>query len=157
MIFTSYRQYLKNCNLRTIMKKLALLFIILFSQLTNSQKKEEIYVYFDHGKGQEKFYQLTKNGLDKEMPNYYIFYDCQYVFLMFAVVKNDNSEIRIENKSLLKKQNVIQAEKLLKMDLNEASHIFDEKKVFIIDTEEFKKNKIVLREVRVVSSGVHEM
>ena len=129
----------------------------MLTQCSFSQKKEEIYVYFNHGKGQERFFQSTKNGLDKERPVYYIFYDSQSVYLIFAFAKIDNPEIRMEPKSLLKKANVITAEKLLSMDLLAAQEIFTGKKVFIIDTEEFKKDKIVLREVRVGSSLLYEM
>jgi hypothetical protein len=43
------------------------------------------------------------------------------------------------------------------MDLLAAGELFTGKKVFIIDTEEFNENKIVVREVRVGSSLPSEM
>jgi hypothetical protein len=139
------------------MIKLALFYIILLSQICFGQKKDEIYVYFDNGKGQERFCQSTKDGLDREKPSYYIFYDSQNVYLMFGFTKIDNPEVRIEKKSFLKNKNIVKANKLLNMDLLAAGELFTGKKVFIIDTEEFNENKIVLREVRVGSSLPSEM
>ncbi len=139
------------------MIKLALFYIILLSQICFGQKKDEIYVYFDNGKGQERFFQSTKDGLDREKPSYYIFYDSQNVYLMFGFTKIDNPEVRIEKKSFLKNKNIVKANKLLNMDLLAAGELFTGKKVFIIDTEEFNENKIVLREVRVGSSLPSEM
>jgi hypothetical protein len=89
------------------MIKLALFYIILLSQICFGQKKDEIYVYFDNGKGQERFFQSTKDGLDREKPIYYIFYDSQNVYLMFGFTKIDNPEVRIEKKSFLKNKNIV--------------------------------------------------
>ena len=37
------------------------------------RKSDTLYVYFDAGKGQEKFYNLTKAGPDLQNPLYYFF------------------------------------------------------------------------------------
>ena len=46
------------------MIKLALFYIILLSQICFGQKKDEIYVYFDNGKGQEISVSRLKRKLD---------------------------------------------------------------------------------------------
>jgi hypothetical protein len=131
------------------MNKLIVIFFLLIYQLNYSQKKEEVYVYFKHGKGQERLCQI-----EKEKPTLYIFHDDNSFHLVFGFVKLQNPEIRIENKSFIKKNNILYADELSNMGTSAALNSLNGKKIFIIDTEEFKKNKIVLREVRVYNDMI---
>jgi len=130
------------------MKKLIILITIVFSQFSFSQDNEEIYIYSDHGKGQEKFFQSVKDGLNRENPIYYVFYESLWSYLMMSFVKKDNPQVRIESKAFLKNENVIKADKLINLGLTESTRFLFNKKLFIIDTDEFDKKNITLREVR---------
>ncbi|MDI1254906.1 MAG: hypothetical protein PSV16_02305 [Flavobacterium sp.] len=129
---------------------------VLYAQKANSVKTyDTLYIYFNHGKGQEKFQEHIKSSDNKSNDAYYIYFNenkMNYILLGHLIV--DNPEVRHAKKSFLRKNKnkIIKASKLREYDLKEALSIIGSKIVYIIDEEDFHNGDILLREVRTGSS-----
>lgn len=56
----------------------------------------------------------------------------------------------------MRKSNIIKATKILEVGTIKTMKLFENKRIYIINPEQYKKNKIVLREVN-ASSGFYQM
>jgi hypothetical protein len=139
--------------------KQTLLSIIFFVSLccAAQDKHEELYILFDHGKGQEKFFNTTVNGLAKNNPIYTLMFGSQYIYLAFNAVPSDNLEVRNEKKNFLRNSNVIKAADLVKVGLDKSIEMVSGKKLYIIDVDEIQRNTIIVRQVNSHSSKPMEM
>lgn len=115
-----------------------LLFIIF--QTVAAQKEDEVIIHFN------KQYpgNVYKDTTQQDKVTYYIHY--RYI-QEYIVLDVKNSNERIENKSFLRKANVIKVSEILKIEPSTAIKLFENKKVYIINPQKSKKKKFVLQEV----------
>lgn len=130
------------------MKKIIFLLLLIF-QTVKAQKKDEIIVRFD------KVFpgNIYKDTTQQDKIKYFIDYKYNDEYIVLEII---NSIERIENKSFLRKANVLEVTEILELGTAETMKLFENKRVYIINPNVYKKNKIVLQEVK-ISSDFHQM
>lgn len=146
------------------MKKILLILLLLcvnalFSQsLENLKNTDTIYIYFNHCKNQEKFSQINIDNEKTGDIYFFYFNKSKESFLKCSHIYFLKPEIRKEKKSFLKRNKIINMNFKKKHNLNEIINVFNgNKKIYLIDKSDIKKNMLILKEVRVQSSIFYEM
>lgn len=130
------------------MKKLIILYFLINLTVGNAQENNEIFINLD------KDYPgiVSRDTLTPNKTTYRI----QYHNVKYIDLEPINSIGRVEKKSFVCKANVITVFKILNLGIIETMKLFENKKVFIIESRKNSKRKIVLREVN-VKSGFYEI
>ncbi len=147
------------------MKTIQIIFLFLsycaFSQKAeNIKTKDTIYVFYDGKKNQERTEYLIKfnDSVDKSLIYSYLdknhkkilFFHATY--LNFDDMDNNKKAIKTEKKCRFfrkNKQNVINADFFIKNGIEESYVFLQRKFIFLIDVNEKKGKKYLLKEVRV--------
>jgi len=119
---------------------------VIFSQnLENLKKADTLYIKFDHGKNQEKFFEGSIN------PFYiFFFHNSIYNQFRFKHLLTENYERITKQNIFLEKQKnkIIDGSFFSKYNTTELLDFFDKNRVlYIIDTDDFINDNIILKKV----------
>ncbi|CAC9973630.1 hypothetical protein [Flavobacterium panici] len=113
--------------------------------LENLKKSDTIYILFDHGKSQEKFFEGSIN------PFYtFFFHNSIYKQFRFKHPITENYERITKQNVFLKneKNKIIDGNFFSKYNTTELLDFFDNNRIlYIIDTDDFVDNNIILKKV----------
>ncbi|WP_426483383.1 hypothetical protein [Flavobacterium sp. 2] len=119
--------------------------IIHCQSLENLKKSDTVYILFDHGKNQEKFFEGSLN------PFYtFFFHNSIYKQFRFKHLISENYESITKQNVFLKKEKnkIIDGNFFYEYNTTELLDFFEKKRVlYIIDTDDFKNNDIILKKV----------
>ncbi len=134
--------------------KIQKIFIIIILFLNNivliAQEKNEIYVHFD----KEYPGKIIKDTSQTGNVTFYLEDSFPGEYLAFEVI---NGELKEKKKSFLRKANILKISNLLCLDWKEIVKVFENKKVYLIDSNQLKKKKVVIKELKVRTGISYEM
>ena len=150
--------------MKKIVNQISIIFCLLFFKLNYSQnwdsikKSNNVYIYFDHGEYQKiKDADLNYMKLFEETKVYELrFNEDNYVnFSERKYSDYDNVELKKEMERKFVKKNFLSQNKDIIIDINfikkygleKVYFLILNKKKYMIDINDFKKNKILLKEV----------
>ena len=137
----------------------------IFGQIPdNVKKKDTVYFFFDHGKFQSCLYcnsEINVQRKTREHYNYIVSSNEWFTFIYKEYADLEGStltDVRILNKSFLKKRcdEIITIDEIIKYGMLEITRAFINKIIYVIDSKEIKKNKIIARKVWFNSSFIEE-
>ncbi len=145
--------------IKIYMKNLFVMVVLIFSikfysqDLEKIKKADTVYVYFKYNKNKQHHNkEITGNTKQEYDYYYYIFSDIpNYQSMTFFHHPLLSPGVRIEKKSFLKqkKELIITFNFLTQFDLGKATQLIENKKVYLIDSKDFRWGKIKLKEVKV--------